>query len=479
MTFPFLEAIIVSPTATLADALGVFDHHARHTSGIGIVLVADQDRVLLGTATEGDVRRALIAGRPLADPVSTVMELHPTVAVEGSSPNQLLQLFDRRIRHVPMVNAKGAIVDLVLYSQFEVVAETTGRLVCARAPMRMSFAGGGSDLSVRFSEVSGAVVSVAVAHYGHAVIEERVDGRIRIQCEDSGDVLEVAAIGELEYDGLLNLQKAAIRLIQPTRGLTLRTYSDVPKGSGLGGSSTLLVATIGALAKFSRRDLSRAQIADLAFQAERIELEQDGGWQDQYAAAFGGLNLIEFANSGITVTPIALTGEIRRELESGLLLCPVSPGRDSAKIQRLSEGNTRTARPEAGTATQTEMAYDVLKSLMQGDLRRFGEVLTAGWNLKRQLGTHVATAAVDSAIEVGLKAGAIGGKLLGAGGGGHVLLFADPRHVRAVANALAAAGYRPYHPMLAQSGVEVWHSGHSAGRSTAPKSQATAGQETP
>ena len=458
MTFPYLDDVIVPPAATLGHVLTVFDHHARHTSGIGVVLVADDRRVLLGTATEGDVRRALIAGRSLVDPISSVMEPHPTVAAQGSSANQLLQLFDRRIRHVPMVDAAGTVVDLLLYSQFQVAADPAPGVVCARAPMRVSFAGGGSDLSERFSESTGAVVSVAVAHYAHAVIEERADDRIRIQCDDTGGAVEVDSAERLEYDGLLDLQKAAIRLIRPAQGFTLRTYSDLPKGSGLGGSSTLLVATIAALAKFMRRELSRAQIADLAFQAERIELEQNGGWQDQYAAAFGGLNLIEFAKSGITVTPIGMSNEVRRELESGLLLCKVSLGRDSARIQRLSQETTKTRTDTADTASHTAMAYDALACLMQGNLRRFGELLTEGWHLKRQLGVHVATPEVDTVLAAGLAAGAIGGKLLGAGGGGHVLLFAEPRQVRAVAHAITRLGYTAYHPVLAPDGVEAWRS---------------------
>ena len=458
MNFPYLADVMVPPSSTLAAVLRVFDDHARHTSGIGIVLVVDAGRVLLGTATEGDVRRALLAGKTLQDAIEAVMERHCTVAVRGCTPNQLLPLFDRKVRHVPLVDETGVVIDLVLYSAFEVAADQPAGIVCARAPMRMSFAGGGSDLSHRFSEAGGAVVSVAISKYGHAIVESRDDGLIRIRCEDTGHVVDAVGPEELVYDGMLDLQKAAIRLIRPGRAFTLRTYSDLPKGSGLGGSSALMVAVIAALAKFSRRELSRAQIADVAFQAERIELEHTGGWQDQYAAAFGGLNLIEFEASGITVTPVALAPEVRSELESGLLLCQLTLGRNSSQIQALSH-----QAPVPDTASQSAMAYKCLRALVRGDLTRFGAVLTESWRLKRQLGAHVATPEVDAVLETGLAAGAAGGKLLGAGGGGHVLLFAEPRNVAAVVGAVRAAGYVVHSPALQWGGVEAWQSVGSVG----------------
>jgi D-glycero-alpha-D-manno-heptose-7-phosphate kinase len=468
MPFSYLDDILVDPAERLSVVLQIFDRHARHTGGIGIVFVVDAERKLLGTTTEGDVRRALIDGVSLDAPVETVMEKSFTVARCGSSRNQLLQLFDLKIKHVPLVDEAGVIKDLALYNQFHVIGDAEPSAVAARAALRISFAGGGSDLSSAFQQTRGAVVSATINRYAHAYLESRYDNRIIIQCADTDRLIEVEAVEELGYDGTLDLHKAAIRLLSPPRGFILKTWTDVSFGSGLGSSSALLVAIISALRRYSRKELTNAQIADLAFQAERIELGFNGGWQDHYASAFGGVNLIEFEAAGITVTPIKLDEGIRAELESGLVLCRVGRGRDSAAIQTLSQANG-IARHE-NVAAQSKMAHDCLRSLVTNDLRQFASLLTRSWQLKRQLGDHVSTSEVDRVFELGLISGAVGGKLLGAGGGGHLLFYADQENVSRLIRALRAEGLETFQVSIGMAGTECWTNVRSANEdlSTSP-----------
>jgi D-glycero-alpha-D-manno-heptose-7-phosphate kinase len=454
MAFQHLNDILVDPSQSLSGILQIFDRHARHTGGIGIVLVVDPGRRLLGTTTEGDVRRALIDGIGLDTPVSMVMEKSFTVARFGSTRNQLLQLFDLKIKHIPLVDEAGVIVDLAFYHQFHVITDDDSSPLASRAPLRISFAGGGSDLSSAFQQTRGAVVSATINRYAHAYLQSRDDSRITIECVDTGKIVQATGVDSLSYDGTLDLHKAAIRLLSPNRGFSLKTWTDVMFGSGLGASSSLLVAIISALRRFSRKELSRAQIADLAFQAERIELGFNGGWQDHYASAFGGVNLIEFEPTGITVTPINLEEGIRAELECGLVLCRVGNGRDSAAIQTLSQANG-IAHHET-VAAQSKMAHDCLRSLVTSDLRHFASLLTTSWHMKRQLGDHVSTLEIDRIFELGMASGARGGKLLGAGGGGHLLFYADQSNVSALIHRLRKEGLETFQISIGTTGVECW-----------------------
>lgn len=454
MTFGYLTDILIAPSETLSDALRAFEHNARHTSGIGIVLVVDERRRLQGIATEGDVRRALLDGQGLDTPVARVMEKSPTVARIGSSKNQLLQLFDRQIRHVPLVDDEGIVHDLVLYQHFQVIDDDEQVTLACRAPLRISFAGGGSDLSLAFSETKGAVVSGTIDAYAHAILQSRTDTRIRLECADTGRIVEVDGIGEFVFDSCLDLHKAAIRLLRPQRGFTLRTWTDVPIGSGLGTSSSLMVAVIGAVGRYSRREMGRAQIADLAFQAERIELGLAGGWQDQYASAFGGINLIEFDRSGITVTPISLDDGAHAELEAGLVLCRVTDGRNSSIVQQLSQAGGVMSLERA--AAHSQAAHDCLRALVRGELQAFAAMLTQAWERKRQLGGHISTPEIDRLFQIAMGSGALGGKLVGAGGGGHLLFYANQARVKELMVRLGGEGYFVFQPTLRPQGVECW-----------------------
>jgi D-glycero-alpha-D-manno-heptose-7-phosphate kinase len=245
------------------------------------------------------------------------------------------------------------------------------------------------------------------------------------------------------FDGHLDLVKAVLRDLDPGRGLDLVLSTDAPPGSGLGSSSALVVAMLAAVGAAAGRAWSPAELAARAYQVERIDLKIEGGMQDQYAAAFGGLNFIEFhGDDGVEVRPLRVAPAAVEALESSLLLAWSGQGRtDGGILRRQVDGVL------GGSATSLA-ALDAIKALAEsmrdalqaGDLATFAEGLHQGWQQKRRLASGIATPRLDELYEVGRAAGAAGGKVLGAGGGGFLVFCGPPAQRDRVARALDAAG---------------------------------------
>lgn len=312
----------------------------------------------------------------------------------------------------------------------------------ASAPLRISFAGGGTDVPPYPTSHGGAVLSATIARYAGARVSIRADHDYHVE---SLDLRARAAFArdELVFDGHLDLVKAVLRDLAPERGLDLTLATDAPPGSGLGSSSALVVAMLAAVGAASGRSWSPAELAQRAYQVERVDLKIDGGMQDQYAAAFGGLNLIEFyGDDDVDVRPLPVAAPVLEELEGSLLLAWSGQSRTDAGILRRQVDGVLggSARSLESLATIKALTVAMAAALRRGDLVGFAEGLREGWEQKRRLASGITTPRLDELYEVGRQAGAAGGKVLGAGGGGF-LLFAAPCGDRArVAAALEAAG---------------------------------------
>jgi D-glycero-alpha-D-manno-heptose-7-phosphate kinase len=245
------------------------------------------------------------------------------------------------------------------------------------------------------------------------------------------------------YDGVMDLPKAAIERIGVHRGVDVDIRSDAPPGSGLGGSSALVTAVVGALAAFGGRTLSPDDIARVSYAIEREDLGISGGWQDQYAAAFGGFNLIEFSVSGVTVTPVRVEPEVLATLQANLLLCYSgrvrrNVGLIDTQIRLLREGREETIQ---GMKQLREMAYEMRDAVEAGELDALGRLLHEAHESKKRMNPHIAEGTpIERLFEGAREAGALGGKICGAGGGGYLLLYCRPPQQQAVRAALEAMG---------------------------------------
>lgn len=317
-----------------------------------------------------------------------------------------------------------------------------GTAVRAIAPLRLSFAGGGTDVPPYPASHGGAVLSVTIRRSATAWARVRADGSYHVESLDLMARAAYHQADQLQYDGHLDLVKAVLRALNPAHGLDLILATDAAPGSGLGSSSALVVAMLTAAGVLAGRTWTSDDLAWRAYHVERRDLRIEGGMQDQFAAVYGGLNYMEFDADAVRVHPLRPAPGTLEELEASLLLAWSGSGRTDAGILRRQVSGVvgRSARSLDSLAAIKALAADMRDLLLAGDLAGFAQGLHEGWQRKRRLATGVTTQRLDELYAVGRAAGAAGGKVLGAGGGGFLLFCCPPKARPAVATALEAAG---------------------------------------
>ncbi len=336
-----------------------------------------------------------------------------------------------------------------------------GTIIRAKAPLRISFAGGGTDLPHYYEQHGGAVLSSTINRYAFATLFARQDNEIGIRSLDLGRLVRYSRDQEPVYDGVLDLAKAAIQRIGINHGIDLDVRLDVPAGSGLGGSSALTAAVLGAVAAANGYPLSAYELAELNYLIERKDLQIAGGKQDQYATTFGGFNLIEFYLDHVLVTPLRIDRAVLNDLEAHLLLCytgKVRPrlGLIDQQVRFFQEGRRETLE---GMRRLHEMAHEMTEALLTSQLRRFGEFLHEAYLNKKKMNPHVTEGTTsDQLYETALKHGAVGGKLCGAGGGGYLLLYCETSRQQEVIDALERLGGQFTNFSFEGMGLQVWRS---------------------
>ena len=335
----------------------------------------------------------------------------------------------------------------------------------ARAPLRLGLAGGGTDVSPYADLHGGAVMNVTIDRYVYAAIDPAPDGQVVLRSLDLGLSRRYPCTSPLPVDGRLDLHAAAYnRIVADFLGgrpepLALSTYSEAPPGSGLGSSSTLVVAILQALAEHFSLPLGEYDIARIAYQVERVDLGLAGGRQDQYAATFGGFNFMEFrANDSVIVNPLRIKPWIASELEARALLCFTGVSRESAAIIAEQQRNVAAGDMRSIEAMHQlkNSAVAMKEALLKGDFDRLAATLREGWESKRRMAAGIATSAIDRAMETALAAGASAGKVSGAGGGGFILFLVPLERRRAVIEALTAEGHRVEGVRFTQEGATAW-----------------------
>jgi D-glycero-alpha-D-manno-heptose-7-phosphate kinase len=318
-------------------------------------------------------------------------------------------------------------------------------MVIVRSPVRISFGGGGTDIGTYYNRYGGCVLSAAITRYCSVMAHRPSDGGIHITSADYDLVAEAPAGQIPRVEEPLSLPKAAIARFASygihQHGVDLFLTSEVAPGTGLGSSSAMACALVGALANDSNEPLNPATVADLACSLEIDYLGMPIGKQDQYASAFGGLNVIEFTTAGVTVTPLWLSGTTLEALSRRLLLFSTGRSRQSASI--LGQQRADSAGDPAVIDSLHRLkaiAWDMIAALSDGRLDTFGGLLDRGWQEKKRLSSRISTGAIDEWYNAARAAGALGGKITGAGGGGHLLLYCPPEHQALIRATMHAFG---------------------------------------
>jgi len=326
----------------------------------------------------------------------------------------------------------------------------------ARAPLRIGMAGGGTDVEPYASQRGGSVLNSTIDKYAYCTVTPNNGNRMSIVSLDYGTFEAPLDGGPLKYDGNMDLIKAVRNHFDITEGFDVFIHSDAPPGSGLGGSSTVIVSILGAVTEWQGIRMSDHELAELAFKLEREEIGLKGGKQDQYAAVFGGFNLMEFNKNGVRVNKIHLKNDTVNELQYCSLLCYTGRARESANIiesqmNRYISGSNTDALDAA-----KRLAVEAGGALMKGDIRGFGTILNEAWAQKKKFSSDISNDTLDQYYKEAMDSGAIGGKVSGAGGGGFMFFVCeyDKKHI--VAKKLSGMGATITDFVFEPSGVQSW-----------------------
>src|SRR5574344_520426 len=317
-------------------------------------------------------------------------------------------------------------------------------IVRSKAPLRLGFAGGGSDVSPYSDIYGGLILNATINLFAYCTIEETDDDTVSLTATDLGVEIGYPLSKSLPIDGNLDLHKGVFNRVVKDFGVEPRacritTYSDAPAGSGLGSSSTMVVCILKAFVEWYNLPMGDYEIARMAYEIERIDLSLSGGKQDQYAAAFGGFNYMEFLPEGtVIVNPLRIKRWVVDELESSIVLYYTGASRSSAAIIEEQQNDTRSGNETAISAMHRikRSAIDMKRVLLEGNIKEFASILGQAWEDKKKMATAISNSMIQEAFDVAFQAGAIAGKVSGAGGGGFIIFMMDPTKKRCVIDAL-------------------------------------------
>lgn len=337
--------------------------------------------------------------------------------------------------------------------------------VRARAPLRLGLAGGGTDVSPYCDLYGGRVMNATIDRYAYAIIAPREDGVTCFHALDVDHAETYACSGIADSNGPLRLLKGVYARVArdflhgERPALSVKTFSDAPPGSGLGSSSTMVVALVQAFTEYFALPLGEYEVAQLAYDIERKDLKLAGGKQDQYAAAFGGFNFMEFyADDRVIVNPLRIKDWVRAELEASLVLYFTGVSRASADIIDRQVKNVDAKQHEAIEATHhlKDEAIRMKECVLRGDLRRLEATMQAGWEAKKRMAEGITNPLIDKIERVAFAHGARAVKVSGAGGGGFMMVLADPEHRIELSRALLAEGGSILDFHFTKRGAESW-----------------------
>jgi D-glycero-alpha-D-manno-heptose-7-phosphate kinase len=447
-----VDKFTVSAAATLRDALKSIEanHH-------GMIFVTDVNGATTGVATDGDIRRCLLDGGSLDDVIAQCANRHFVWENPATPRELLLKKLDHRIRVIPLLDAERRLVGLVTRDHLPIQAE--GAVYArARAPVRISFGGGGSDLTHYFSSnEGGAVINSTISLYSHATLRVRDDEQIIIRSLDLGETLQAEGLpAALAATSRFGLIQALLRAIHPDFGFELFLHSDFPMNSGLGGSAVVTASILGCFNQFRRDQWDLHELAEIAYQAERHYLGVAGGWQDQYATVFGGFNFMEFRMDQNIVQPLRIHTDTLLELEECLILCDTGTTHNSGEIHQDQRQQMDTAHVRKMVETNVRLSYEMRNDLLRGRLFQFGQSLDKAWQFKRQFSNKISSSRLDQIYAEAKANGAIGGKLLGAGGGGFFLFYTPPYRKHQLITHLESAGLKVRPFRFEPQGLQAW-----------------------
>ncbi len=334
----------------------------------------------------------------------------------------------------------------------------------SKSPLRLGLAGGGTDVAPYSDIYGGAILNATISMYAYATIEPLPGNKIILNSIDNNTIVEFESMKELPLDGNLDLLKGIYNRVIKDFGhkplsFKLTTFVDAPPGSGLGTSSTLVVTILGAFAEWLKLPLGEYDMAQLAYQIERNDLNMAGGKQDQYAATFGGVNFMEFyKDDKVIVNPLRIRSKYLNELAYNLVLYFTGTSRLSSRIIEAQRQNVFSHNEKSLEAMHQlkRQAIMMKEAILRGDLEKIGEILDYGWKFKKQMAEGISNPMIDQIYDAAMAAGASGGKISGAGGGGFMIFYCPENSRSEVVKALESFGGQVKRYEFTERGLTTW-----------------------
>ncbi len=336
-------------------------------------------------------------------------------------------------------------------------------LIRSKAPLRLGLAGGGTDVSPYSDLYGGGILNATINLYAYASIEPANDGMIRFETADGSQRRVYSSNETIKPEGIFDIHAGIYnRIIKkyPAKELSFRliTSIDAPQQSGLGTSSTLAVAILGAFVEWLKLPLGEYEIAQLAYEIERIDLAMAGGKQDQYSATFGGINFMEFDKDKVVVNPLRIKDAYLDELAHNLVLYYTDTSRLSSEIIHRQQQNVLAEDQIAIEAMHQlkKQAIMMKEALLKGNLDEIGRILDFGWKFKKQMASGITNPELDKIYETAIINGATGGKISGAGGGGYMFFYCPGNTRYQVIDSLAQYGGYAERYEFTSGGLTTW-----------------------
>tara|TARA_B110000008_G_C16972808_1_gene564646 strand:+ start:2309 stop:3697 length:1389 start_codon:yes stop_codon:yes gene_type:complete len=424
-----------------------------------IIFVVDDKNKCIGTVTDGDIRRFIEKNSNLDTPIYNIARKDFVYVYFDDPENKIIRAFEkltsRRGKYlaIPVLKKNHLIQGILDYEDYISSFFVKKKIIRARIPARVSFSGGGTDFSNIFSGNESEVLSSTINKFSTISLLLRSDNKVNIINRPMKSITRINNFNQIE-NTRGNLTLECLRLIKPKFGFDLEILSDFDAGTGLGGSSSIAVAVLAVFNEIetnNKMDLN--SICNLAYQAERINLGIRGGWQDFFSTAYGGFNWIELDNEDITVNPLRIQEETLNELEHNLILFKIGKSRSSSLIQKKS---TKKNYLKSDLMKIRSISKEMKQCLLRGKVKKFGDLLDISWTFKKKIFPHSSNSKIDKIYDVIKKNGALGGKILGAGQSGYLLVYSSPIYQEKIKNKLKRLGAKFEKLRFVNSGLRIW-----------------------
>jgi D-glycero-alpha-D-manno-heptose-7-phosphate kinase len=441
-----------TPIKKILDSFGKNQHL---TSGRGFGLILNKKKQCQGTLTDGDVRRYLLRGGSIKDMAKLAMKKSFKYINSFDSRNIILRKFEALLKEqkgvyvLPVLKENNKIVSIINYSELKNFRNYK-KTIYTQIPCRVSFSGGGLDFTDNINVNINYILCSTINKYIKVICRTREDEQIKIFNYAQNQTNIFKNLNELGKKN--DFISKIINFAQPTTGFEIEIYSDVNFGTGLGSSSATVTAILSTINKLNNYKRELYSLVEDAYQVERIELNNSGGWQDYYSTAFGGINWIEMNSRDILVNPLKISDHILAELQNNLILIKLG----TRKLNLKKKKKKKSIYMKINTSLMKKISLEMKESLLKGKLDNFALLMDKAWSLKKKINKNSDILKINNLYKNLKKAGAIGGKLLGAGGSGYMLIYTPLQKRRNLETLLKKKKIQYENLFFSNNGIETW-----------------------